>query len=61
MKGTCFGKSRKQRNSDEVPATTPFSAENICRKCSGKGQVGGARCPDCNGTGKVNTPVGGAG
>jgi DnaJ-class molecular chaperone len=48
-------------NPDAVPANTPLSAENICRRCAGSGSIDGRRCPDCAGTGKVTTPVGGAG
>lgn len=49
------------KNVDEVPEGTPESAENLCRRCAGTGQVDGHECPDCNGSGKVITPVGGAG
>ncbi|MDR6821052.1 DnaJ-class molecular chaperone [Neorhizobium sp. 2083] len=49
------------RNSDEVPEGTPGGAENICRRCAGSGKINGGGCPDCGGTGKVLTPVGGAG
>ena len=48
-------------NSDTVPPNTPGSAENICRHCAGTGKVDGNPCPDCNGSGIVITPVGGAG
>ena len=49
------------RNPDQVPEGTPQSGENICRRCAGSGQEGGKDCPDCQGTGKVITPVGGGG
>ncbi len=49
------------RNSDAVPPGTPNAAENTCRRCSGSGRINGSECPDCGGTGKVLTPVGGAG
>lgn len=48
---------------EEVPPGTPGSGENACRRCEGTGRLGllGAReCPDCGGTGKVTTPIGGA-
>lgn len=48
-------------NSDPVPEGTPYSAENVCRKCAGTGRLEGQECPDCSGTGKVTMPVGGAG
>jgi len=50
-----------KQNPDEVPEGTPYAAENICRRCGGSGKADGAACPDCKGTGKVLTPVGGAG
>ncbi|AEG58203.1 hypothetical protein CN138_30105 [Sinorhizobium meliloti] len=46
-------------NPDEVPAGTPMSGENICRRCAGTGKLEGEVCPDCRGTGKVITPIGG--
>lgn len=45
---------------EEVPEGTVGSGENACRKCEGKGSVEGRECPDCGGTGKVTTPIGGA-
>lgn len=48
-------------NPDAVPAGSPQSAENICRRCAGKGELDGGSCPDCGGSGVVMTPVGGAG
>ncbi len=50
-----------QSNPDAVPPGTPLAGENICRRCAGKGTFEGRMCPDCEGTGKVTTPVGGAG
>jgi DnaJ-class molecular chaperone len=47
-------------NPDQVPEGAPSSGESLCRKCSGKGEVDGRECPECDGTGKVNTPIGGA-
>jgi hypothetical protein len=47
-------------NTDEVPAGTPGSGENVCRRCSGRGIVDGQACPECGGSGKVVTPIGGA-
>jgi RecJ-like exonuclease len=49
------------KNTDQVPEDTPSSGENICRRCNGKGTVEGTSCPECGGSGKVITPVGGAG
>ncbi|TCU07035.1 hypothetical protein EV132_13065 [Rhizobium sullae] len=54
-------KHAKKENIDAVPHSTPYAAENICRRCRGTGRVGGETCPECDGTGKVPTPVGGAG
>jgi DnaJ-class molecular chaperone len=48
-------------NTDAVPPGTPYSAENVCRHCAGSGKIDGEPCPECDGSGKVTTPVGGAG
>ncbi|MER9895165.1 hypothetical protein NKJ40_24295 [Mesorhizobium sp. M0119] len=55
------GKPRQagQTNTDEVPASTPGAGENICRRCAGSGMIDGRTCPECGGTGKVMTPIGG--
>ncbi len=47
-------------NPEEVPPGTTGSGENTCRTCEGSGKVEGGDCPDCGGTGKVTTPIGGA-
>lgn len=46
-------------NPDAVPPGAPGSGENICRRCEGSGRAEGKECPDCGGTGKVNTGIGG--
>jgi hypothetical protein len=48
-------------NSDAVPEGTPDAAENLCRRCGGTGKFEGGLCPECDGSGIVLTPVGGAG
>ncbi|MER9232670.1 hypothetical protein NKI56_11285 [Mesorhizobium sp. M0622] len=53
------GRQAGQTNTDEVPAGIPGAGENICRRCSGTGMVDGRTCPECGGTGKVMTPIGG--
>jgi DnaJ-class molecular chaperone len=45
---------------DEAPPGTPGTGETVCGRCGGSGLVGTARCPDCEGTGKVTRGVGGA-
>jgi len=50
-----------QTNTDAVPAGTPGSGENVCRRCAGTGRVRGAVCSECGGSGKVITPIGGGG
>jgi DnaJ-class molecular chaperone len=47
-------------NPDKVPADETGAGENVCRKCEGSGRVDGKPCPDCGGSGKVTTPIGGA-
>ena len=48
------------RPGDEALAGTPGTGENICRQCSGTGQLQGQPCPACEGTGQVTTGIGGA-
>ena len=45
---------------DEIPAGTPQSGENLCRRCKGTGQLKDKPCPDCAGSGKVVVLVGDA-
>ncbi|RWA97392.1 MAG: hypothetical protein EOQ33_31805 [Mesorhizobium sp.] len=52
-----FGEARA--NPDEVPAGIPGTGENFCRRCAGTGMIDGRTCPECGGTGKVTTPIGG--
>jgi hypothetical protein len=59
--GRPAGDAANSANPVAVPAGSPLSAENICRRCAGKGEVDGGPCPDCGGSGVVMTPVGGAG
>jgi DnaJ-class molecular chaperone len=49
------------KNPEAVPEGTPASGENTCRACAGRGRVDGKTCPECDGSEKVVTPVGGAG
>ncbi len=44
---------------DEAPAGVPGTGENLCRRCGGSGRVDDAACPECKGTGKVTTGIGG--
>jgi hypothetical protein len=46
-------------NPDAVSPGTPGAGENVCRRCGGTGEIDGAPCPDCRGTGQVTTPIGG--
>lgn len=50
----------QERNPDEVPPDAPGAGENICRACNGSGRVDGKECPECGGSGKVTTGIGGA-
>ena len=45
---------------DEAPQGTPGAGENICPACGGPGQLDGATCETCAGTGVVIEEVGGA-
>jgi DnaJ-class molecular chaperone len=52
---------KKSESPDSVAPGAQGSGENVCRRCEGKGKLAnGDACPDCNGTGKVNAPIGGA-
>jgi hypothetical protein len=45
---------------DDAPEGDPGVGENLCRACSGSGQLaGGAECPTCGGTGIVEEGIGG--
>ncbi|MER8438313.1 hypothetical protein NKH36_18150 [Mesorhizobium sp. M1312] len=37
----------------------PGAGVIICRRCAGTGMIDGRTCPECGGTGKVTTPIGG--
>lgn len=50
----------QSENPEAVPPGVPGSGENICRKCNGEGRIDGRECPECGGSGKVVTPIGGA-
>lgn len=54
------GTAVSNENPEAVPPKTEGAGENICRKCAGTGKIEGEQCPDCKGTGKVVTPLGGA-
>jgi len=45
---------------DETEPGTKQSAEGICPRCSGSGDVNGGTCPDCEGTGTIEVIVGDA-
>jgi DnaJ-class molecular chaperone len=45
---------------DEAPPDTPQTAQGLCPRCGGSGQVDGASCPECDGTGTVRVNVGDA-
>lgn len=51
----------KEQNPDEVPPDAPGAGENICRACngSGSGRIDGKECPECGGSGKIPTGIGG--
>lgn len=46
---------------DEAPPGTPGTGEDMCRRCSGSGQLeNGQKCDECAGTGWVTVGIGGA-
>ena len=44
---------------DVAPADSPVTAEDVCPRCGGSGEVDGATCEGCQGTGTVSEAVGG--
>ncbi|WP_336489938.1 hypothetical protein [Methylobacterium nigriterrae] len=48
------------KSGDEAPLGVPGTGENLCRACGGSGRIRAEACPDCKGTGKVITGIGGA-
>ncbi|MDR5763036.1 MULTISPECIES: hypothetical protein [unclassified Caballeronia] len=44
---------------DEADPGTPGAGEDICPACDGSGQLDGAKCETCGGTGKIIQGVGG--
>jgi len=61
LRETLMADEKSQGTPEAVPPGTPGSGENLCRRCEGKGRLAdGGECPDCKGTGKITTPIGGA-
>jgi hypothetical protein len=46
--------------SDEAPAGTAGTGEDVCPRCGGSGKLAAGTCPNCQGTGKVTVGIGGA-
>ena len=44
---------------DQAAPGTPGTGENVCPRCNGSGEAGGATCPACEGSGKVIEGIGG--
>ena len=51
--------AEERETPERVPPGSPGSGENVCRKCEGTGKVEGKSCPECGGSGKVTTGIGG--
>lgn len=47
------------RPGDEAPPEEPTTGDNICPDCSGSGELDGAECATCGGSGTVAEAVGG--
>lgn len=45
---------------DEAPPGAPNTGEDLCPKCGGSGEIDGAECANCAGTGKIIRVIGGA-
>jgi DnaJ-class molecular chaperone len=53
--------SDEQRPGDEASPADSQTAENVCRRCGGRGRLEDAQpCPECGGTGVVIETVGDA-
>jgi hypothetical protein len=48
-----------QNPGDDAPPGAPGTGENVCPVCGGSGEIEGASCRECAGTGKVNVGIGG--
>jgi hypothetical protein len=44
---------------DDAAPGTPGTGENICPVCGGDGELDGARCAHCGGSGRVIEGIGG--
>lgn len=44
---------------DDAPTGTKGTGEDTCPDCGGSGELRGAECPTCRGTGKVVEGIGG--
>ncbi|QIA20317.1 hypothetical protein [Mesorhizobium sp. AA22] len=61
LRGKLQGKPA-QPAEDQVNADAAGFAgagEHMCHRCAGTGMIDGRTCPECGGTGKVTTPIGG--
>ena len=45
---------------DEAPPGTPGTGEDVCPECKGTGKIQSGTCPACGGTGKIVRAIGGA-
>lgn len=45
---------------DEAPPGTPGTGEDVQAQCAGTGEAGGEKCPNCDGTGRIVSGIGGA-
>jgi DnaJ-class molecular chaperone len=50
----------RRKPGDETEPGSEQTGESVCRDCAGTGQVNGARCIACDGTGTVTVIVGDA-
>jgi hypothetical protein len=54
-----FASGDTSRPGDDAPAGAPGTGEGVCRRCGGSGRLGATGCPECSGTGRVTTAIGG--
>jgi DnaJ-class molecular chaperone len=54
------GPAKAQINpGDETAPGTHGTGEDFCPRCKGSGQLRGAQCPHCGGTGRIVEGIGG--
>lgn len=59
LRGKPQGKPEQFGEANADAAGIAGAGEHMCHRCAGTGMIDGRTCPECGGTGKVTTPIGG--